>query len=72
MTKSGTGTWDLAREDSGTLGRGTRGRGDVGRGDVGRRDVGPRDARTWDLVTDDVIGCSSTVVVRHNKEYLRQ
>ena len=38
VTKSGTGTWDLGREDSGTSGRGTRGRGDVGtwgRGDVG-------------------------------------
>ena len=43
VTKSGTGTWDLGREDSGTSGRGTRGRGDVGtrgRGDVGLGDLG--------------------------------
>ena len=43
MTKSGTGTWDLGRGDSGTWGRGdvgTRGRGDVGTwgcGDSGTR-----------------------------------
>ena len=48
MTKSGTGTWDLGRGDSGTWGRGTRGRGDAGTrgsGDVGTRgrgDVGTR------------------------------
>ena len=62
VTKSGTGTWDLGREDSGTSGRGTRGRGDVGtwdvgtwgRGDVGtwgRGDVGLGDAGTWDSGT---------------------
>ena len=60
VSKSGTGTWDLGREDSGTPGRGTRGRGDAGtrgrgdagtwdsgtrgRGDVGRGDVGLGDA----------------------------
>ena len=48
MTKSGTGTWDLGREDSGTSGRGTRGRGDVGLGNAG--DVG-----TWDAGLGDVI-----------------
>ena len=55
VTKSGTGTWDLGREDSGTPGRGTRGQGDVGRGDAGTRgrgtrgrgDVGTRDVGTW-------------------------
>ena len=54
VTKSGTGTWDLGREDSGTPGRGTRGRGDVGLGDAGtpgRRDVGLGDAGTWDSWT---------------------
>ena len=37
VTKSGTGTWDLGREDSGTPGRVTRGLGDTGtwgRGDA--------------------------------------
>ena len=59
MTKSGTGTWDLGREDSGTSGRGTRGRGDVGtwgRGTWGRGDVGlgnAGDAGTWDSGTRD-------------------
>ena len=47
VTKSGTGTWDLGREDvvlgdagrwdSRTRGRGTRGRREVGRGDTGTR-----------------------------------
>ena len=53
VTKSGTGTWDLGREDSGTSGRGTRGRGDVGTwgrgtwgsGDVGKRGRGTRERR---------------------------
>ena len=55
MTKSGTGTWDLGREDSGTPGRKTRGRGGAetrGQGDQGtrgRRDVGRGDAGTWDV-----------------------
>ena len=61
VTKSGTGTWDLGREDSGTSGRGTRGRGDVGtwgRGTWGRGDVGlgnAGDAGTWDAGLGDVI-----------------
>ena len=45
VTKSGTGTWDLGRGDSGTWGLGdvgTRGRGDVGT--WGRADSG-----TWGL-----------------------
>ena len=46
VTKSGTGTWDLGREDSGTPGRGTRGHGDLGLGDAGTWDSG-----TWDSVT---------------------
>ena len=56
VTKSGTGTWDLGREDwetwdSGTPGRGTQdagtgGRGDVARENVGTRDVGRGDSRT--------------------------
>ena len=51
VTKSGTGTWDLGRGDSGTWGRGdvgTRGRGDAGtrgRGDSGTRGRG--DSGTW-------------------------
>ena len=59
VTKSGTGTWDLGREDSGTSGRGTRGRGDAGtrgRGDVGTRgrgDVGTWGRGTWDAGTWD-------------------
>ena len=43
VTKSGTGTWDLGRGDSGT-----RGRGDVGT--RGRQDAGTRglgDVGTW-------------------------
>ena len=43
VTKSGTGTWDLVHEDSGTPRRGTWGLRDVGLGDtgtLGRRDVG--------------------------------
>ena len=54
VTKSGTGTWDLGREDSGTPGRGTRGHGDLGRGDVGLGDAGTRgrgDSGTWDSGT---------------------
>ena len=61
VTKSGTGTWDLGRGDSGTWGRGdvgtwglgdvgTRGLGDVGtrgRGDVGT--WGRGDSGTWGL-----------------------
>ena len=54
VTKSGTGTWDLGRGDSGTWGRGdsgTRGRGDAGTrarglgdsGTRGRGDVGTRE-----------------------------
>ena len=57
VTKSGTGTWDLGREDSGTSGRGTRGRGDVGtwgRGDAGTRGRG--DAGTWDSGTPGTPG----------------
>ena len=69
VTKSGTGTWDLGRGDSGTWGCGdvgTRGRGDVGtwgRGDSGtwgRGDVGTRgrgDVGTWgrgDSGTDEL------------------
>ena len=42
VTKSGTGTWDLGREDSGTPGRGTRGHGDLGLGDAGTWDSGTR------------------------------
>ena len=45
MTKSGTGTWELGREDSGTPGRGTRGRGDArtrGRGNVELGEAGTR------------------------------
>ena len=45
MTKSGTGTWDLGRGDSGTWGLGdvgTWGRGTWGRGTWGRGDVGTR------------------------------
>ena len=45
VTKSGTGTWDLGREDLGTGDAGTLGRGDVGtrgRWDAGRGDVGTR------------------------------
>ena len=52
VTKSGTGTWDLGREDSETPGRGTRGRGDVGRRDVGTWDSGTRGRGTrgrWDV-----------------------
>ena len=52
MTKSGTGTWDLESEDLG--------RRNVGLEDAGKWNSGPRDSKT-----DDVIGCSSTVVVRH-------
>ena len=53
VTKSGTGTWDLVHEDSGTPRRGTRGHRDAGTWDVGRgtrgsRDVGRGDAGTWD------------------------
>ena len=46
MTKSGTGTWDLGRGDSGTWGRGDSGTwgrrdsGTWGRGDVGTRGLG--------------------------------
>ena len=52
MTKSGTGTWDLGRGDSGTRGlgdSGTRGRGDSGtwgRGDSGT--WGRGDSETWE------------------------
>ena len=49
VTKSGTGTWDLRCEDSGTLGRVTR-----GCGTRGCRDVGHGDARTWDAGTRDM------------------
>ena len=51
VTKSGTGTWDLGRGDSGTWGRGdagTRRLGDVGKwglGDVGTWGLG--DVGTW-------------------------
>ena len=51
VTKSGTGTWDLGRGDSGTWGRGdagTRGLGDSGTwglGDVGTWGLG--DSGTW-------------------------
>ena len=51
MTKSGTGTWDLGREDSGTPGRGTRGRRDVGLGDAGTWDMGRGDVGMWDART---------------------
>ena len=56
VTKSGTGTWDLGRGDSGTWGRGdvgTWGLGDSGTrglGDSGTRGVGTRgrgDSGTW-------------------------
>ena len=53
VTKSGTGTWDLGREDLGTGDAGTRGRGDAGtrgRGDAGTRGRGTRgrgDVGTW-------------------------
>ena len=64
MTKSGTGMWDLGREDSGTRGckdartrgrgdAGTRGRGDSetrGRGDVGL-ESGTRDVGCRDSRT---------------------
>ena len=49
VSKSGTGTWDLRREDSdagkldsGRPGRVTRGRRTRGRGEVEREDVGTR------------------------------
>ena len=48
VTKSGTGTWDFGRGDSGTWDVETRGRGDVGTrglGDVGLGDVGTRGMR---------------------------
>ena len=41
MAKSGTETWDLGREDSGT----------PGRGDVGLEAVGTCDSGTWDSRT---------------------
>ena len=58
VTKSGTGTWDLVHEDSGTPRRGTWGLRDVGRGDAetrgrgdaetrGRGDAGLGEAGTW-------------------------
>ena len=43
VTKSGTGTWDLGRGDSGTWGRGDS--GTWGLGDVGTRGLG--DVGTW-------------------------
>ena len=46
VTKSGTGTWDLVHEDSGTPGRGTWGLRDVGLGDTGTPGRG-----TWDAGT---------------------
>ena len=46
VTKSGTGTWDLGREDAGTGDSGTRGRGTRIRGDVGLGDAGTRERRT--------------------------
>ena len=45
VTKSGTGTWDLGRGDSGTWGRGDV--GTWGLGDVGTRGLG--DSGTWGL-----------------------
>ena len=49
MTESGTGTWDLGREDLGTPGCGTRGRREVGLGDTGTWDVGTLGCRTRGL-----------------------
>ena len=40
VTKSGTGTWDLGREDAGTRDSVTPGRGTWGRGDAGTRGRG--------------------------------
>ena len=46
MTKSGTGSWELGREDLWTPGRGTQGCGTQGCRDGGLRDVGRRDSGT--------------------------
>ena len=63
VTKSGTGTWDLGREDSGKRGLGNAGMWDgetLGRGtsrtryarSLGLRDTGTLgDSRTWDVWT---------------------
>ena len=49
MTKSGAGTWDLGRENSGM--RGCRDKGTSGRGDAGTRGQGDAGTRMWDVGT---------------------
>ena len=69
VTKSGTGTWDLGRGNSGILGRGTRGRATWGRGDVGLGDAGTWDSGTRDTRLGDV-GTWDSGMWRHGMQEL--
>ena len=60
MTKSGTGTWDLGREDSGTPRRGNRGCGTRGR------------RESWDSGTQGrgTRGCEDVINKKHPNDPL--